>query len=531
MRKRIFRTVVLSCLSMLSSCNVNDLDKVKPATISPNLALNLGFSEYTVRELLEDLDGASIEDGPDNTLALFFEDSTIFNDNDELIAISSVSNQEEFAPGENVPATPIGYEIDINETFTFSFPANGGQEIDSLFYSSGTLDFDMESSFKGDIDYTWVIEGTRIVSTNTDLTQSEILAYTSGSVTDSYSRPLEGLKSGFYKNASGENEFAVKVTGTISFDAGTEILPTDKMNFDLAFNNPVFSKVYGFFGNDPIDLQSQTIDMSSLEDFSGDGLKLQNPSILLITENSYGLDLELSFDELKAIGSDGSETLLTETTPPGIDGFVSSPDIEGEVKIDTVELNVTNSNIDELLNSTPIAMDFSISAVPNPVGTTRDPNFLLEDSEIKVKSLILIPMQFQMQAFEVDFEFDLDGLDIDEAESLVFNLITTNEIPFLGSIDLNFLDDQGHTLYTLPDAAAIESPAVDTDGRTTEAIVTTSGIELTPEGIEALINTQKVQATAKISTFEAEANRFITLYSDYELRIDLSIAGEVTIEL
>ncbi|MEO9964337.1 MAG: hypothetical protein ABJF11_01030 [Reichenbachiella sp.] len=531
MRKRIIRATTWSCLLAMASCHVTDLDKIKPATISPNLALNLGFTEYTVRELLEDLDSESLVDGPENTLALHFEDSTVFNDTEELISISSVENQEEFAPAENVPSSAVGYEIDINTTFTFSFPANNGEQIDSLFYSSGTLDFDMVSTFKGDIDYTWVIEGTREVVTNEDLTQSNQLEYTSGNVTDTYSRPLDGLKSKFYENADGENEFQVVVTGTISFETGTEILPSQKMEFDLAFNNPTFNKMYGIFGSDPIALQSQTIDMASFDEFSGEGLKLEDPSVLLITENSFGLDLELSFDEIKAIGSDDSELLLVQKDPPGIDGFVSSSLVEGEIKVDSIILDKTNSNIDDLLNSTPVAMDFTISAVPNPASSSRDNNFLIEDSEIKIKSLIIVPMQFQMDGFTVDFEFDLDGLDIDDAESIVFNLISTNEIPFNGSIDLNFVDDQGNTIYSIPGAADIESPDVGTTGKTTEPKITNSGIELTSEGIDALLEAQKILAVANISTFEAEEDRFVTLYADYILKIELSLAGEVTIEL
>lgn len=531
MRENIVRTIVLSCLLMSTSCHVDDLDKVKPATISPHLAVNLGFSEYTVLELLEDLDNESlVVDDQDQTIALYFEDSTSFSSSGDLIAISSVANQEEFAPAINLPAAPFGYEIDVDETFTFSFPANSGEEIDSLFFSTGTLDFEMESSFKGDIDYTWVIEGTQDVDTETNLTQTKQLVYTSGSVTDSYSRSLAGLKSKFYKNAMDENEFAVKVTGTISFDAGTEVLSTHKMTFDLAFNNPGFSKVYGNFGNDPIGLQSQTIAMASLDDFSGDGLKLESPSVLLITKNSYGLDLELSFDEVKAIASDNSEIVLTETAP-GIDGFVSSPDVEGGIKVDTVEINNENSNIDELLNSAPTAMEFTVSGVPNPVGTTRNPNFLLEESQIEVKSVIIIPMQFQMDGFSVDFEFDLDGLDIDEAESLTFNLVSTNEIPFAGAIDLNFADADGNVLYALPNAAGIESPEVGTDGKSTEAKVSSSGIDLTQEAIDALLIAEKVLVVANISTFESDKDRFITLYADYKLKVELSLAGEVTIEL
>ncbi|MEP1782013.1 hypothetical protein, partial [Reichenbachiella sp.] len=110
MRNILFRTLAWSCLFIPTACHVEDLDKVKPVTISPHLALSLGFSEYTVLELLEDLDNESlVVNDQDQTIALYFEDSTDFSSNNELIAIGSVANQEEFAPAVNLPAAPFGY--------------------------------------------------------------------------------------------------------------------------------------------------------------------------------------------------------------------------------------------------------------------------------------------------------------------------------------------------------------------------------------------------------------------------------------
>ncbi|MEP2025355.1 MAG: hypothetical protein ABJH98_08690 [Reichenbachiella sp.] len=532
MRKYFLGASVLSYMCLLSSCQIDELGKEKLGTHSTHLVLNLGNAEYTVLELLEDLDQESLDvDDSDQSMSILFRDSTIYDDTESLIAISSVSNVEEFAPAEDVPSTPIDYKINIEETFVFSFPANNGEEIDSLFYSSGTLDFFMESSFKGDIDYTWVIEGTRIVETNEDLTQTQELVFAGGAVTDTYSRPLNGLKSKFYKNALDENEFAVHVTGTISFEEGTEILPSHKMTFNLAFNDPTFSKIYGYFGNDPIELQSQSIGISAFEEFSGDGLKFEDPKILLITNNSFGMDFELSFDEIKAVSSDNSVVIFSENTSPGIDGFVSSPSEEGEVKSDTVELNKQNSNINELLNSTPIKIDFDISGVPNPISSTRDNNFLLSESQIEVISVIEIPLQFQMDGFAVDFDFEMNLSDIKQAEKIIFNIVATNEIPFTGSIDLEFVDKGGDVLYTMTDAAIIESPELDASGKTATPEVSTSEINLDAEAIDALLNANTIFAIANLTTFESSKDRYVKLYADYKLNIELSIEGELTIDL
>ena len=533
MRKRLNVTWLICGLLFVSSCHVDDLGKVKPGTISPNLAINLGFSEYTVEELLNDLSDESLEVVTDSdlTMAMYFNESSIFNDNDEIILVNSVNNVSEFAPAVDVASSPIGYQIPIDETFTFAFNASNGEEIDSVVYRAGTLDFEMISTFKGDVDYTWTIVGTREVSQNTDFTQSKVISYSGSLLTDTYTRPLDGLKSKFIENGLGENEFDIRVVGTISFEEGTEILPSQKMTFDLSFNDPEFRNVYGYFGNEPVNLQNQSINMSAFKNLSGDGLLLKDPRVYLIMDNSYGIDMELSFDALRAIGENKSEILLEEKDPPGIDKFVSSPEVVGEIIIDTVELNNTNSNIDILLNSAPDSLVFQISATPNPASSLRTSNFLTDTSQIFVKSLIAIPMEFQMNGFKVDFDFDLDGLDIEDAESLTFNITATNEIPFSGIIDLNFVDSNGEIFYTIKDAANIDSPGLDSSGKSIEPKISKSGVDLSDEAIDALIIAEQVLATVNIYTFESDKDRYVTLYADYKLNIELSLAGEVILKL
>ena len=532
MRENVIRTMTLSYLIIMTSCHIEDLGKEKFGTLSPHVALNLGYSEYTVLELLEDLDTESLEvNDADQTIKILLKSNATFGDNESLIAIGTVSKLVEFAPAVDIPSAPIGFELPIDETFTFSFPANNGEEIDSVVFGGGTLDFEMESSFKGTINYTWEIEGTKVVETDQNLKQTKELVYTGGQVTDSYSRSLDGLKSRFYKNASDENEFSLRVTGTVSFDAGAEVLPSDKITFDLAFNEPTFSKIYGDFGNEPIEVQNQAIDISVFDEISNEGLKLESPRILLITKNSYGIDFDLSFDKIKAIASDNSEVLLEEMGPSGIDGFVSSPDIDGEVKIDTVELNIENSNIDDLLNSTPSTIEFEISGVPNPSSSTRESNYMFDDSQIEIESVIEIPLQFQMKEYTIDFDFELNLSGIEDAESMEFNIISTNEIPFEGSIDLNFTDANDEIIYALLDIAEIESPILDSNGRSVEPKISNAGIQLDREGIDALLNAKKILAKANISTFDSDNDRFVTLYADYILKIELSLAAEVTVEL
>ena len=367
----------------------------------------------------------------------------------------------------------------------------------------------------------------RYVATNQDLAQSNSLTYDGTQVRDSYNTDLDGMKSVMYKNASNENEFKIVVSGTIKIKANTPVSASDKMTFNLTYKDPGISEVYGFFGNEKVAIQKQTIDMSGFSEFGNEGLSLFNPSINLITSNTFGIDMEVSFDEMKAIKSDGSEILLIEKGT-GIDGLIESPLTPRETKLDTVSINRDNSNIDALLNATPVSLEFSIGAIPNPTSSTRTSNFLLSDSKIDITTLIIIPLNVKMSGFSYNIEpFSLDELDIEGAESIKFHIISTNEIPFNGSIDLDFLNGDKSILKKVG-AARIDAPSVGANGRVESPRVTEDSIELNKEEIDAFLRADQVKATANISTFEEDKDRYVKIYADYTLEIRLALEGQIT---
>lgn len=526
---------ILLMLFVVSACQIADVDlsTLRPIELDQNIAIPLGNASYTVGELIKDLEdeSLSVTEGDDMTLTISFSESTVFDDTKDIIDIGSINNQSDFAPNLNLPISPTEFEIPFSEEFKFTFPTGGGEIVDSAFFNSGTLKYDMLSTFVGDIAYSWTIVGMKDVDTNVDLSiPLKQLDYTGSFVRDSYTSPLDGLKSVMYKNADGDNEFRVLVSGVITIVAGAKVLASHKMTFDLTYENPGISKVFGFFGNEKIELQNQTVDMSAFADFGGDGLSLNDPSIEFIVNNSFGLDMEVVFDQIRAENEDGDEIFLSERGD-GIDGVILAPMIPGDSLGGTILINKENSNIDDLLNFIPTSLDFSVSAVPNPASTGRTFNFLTEASKISITSVISIPLDVKMDGFSTEFDFALGGLDLDQVESLKLNVTSLNQIPFDGSIDLNFVDELGDSIYKILGTARIDSPEVGPDGRTVAPVETIDSIVLDREALDALADADKIIVTMNVSTFEKDQNRFVTIYSDYILNLGLSLEGKLTQKL
>lgn len=526
---------MVAAVILLYGCHIADveLDKIAETKLSGRYSANLGSARYTVAELIEDIDDETIDvvTGEDMSINFVFTENSEFSNEGELIEIESVSNQAVFEPNINTPTVPLAFDLDFEEDYIFFFQSVDDKELDSIYYSAGTLRYLLESGFEADLDYTWEIVGLRERNSNDNLTGESSLVYEGSDVTDLFTTGLSGKKSTVSANSNGENEFIIKIKGTLHFEAGAQIRSTDALVFNLDFENPLFSEIFGFFGNEEVEVQKQTIDLDSFEDIESDGIELGQPSISIETWSTFGIDMGLDFSNLTAITADGSQLSLTESLLDS-EKMISGSPILGEGVKSTITLDHNNSNIAELLNLLPSQLDFSLTALSNPPSATLATNFVSLDSEITVDVTVSIPLNIKFDGFSTDFDFELEGLeDLDQVEFLEIEISVLNEIPFEGTINLEFLDDDDQVMHSMLDAAKIETPSVGLDGRVIEAVSSTSTIVFDEAGLEAFLDAKKIKGVVEINTFDSEAGTFIDIYADYALEMKLSVIVQPSISV
>lgn len=528
-----------ACLVMaICSCNIDDLefDKIKSPTYNPSLSIKLGSANYTIKELVDDIEDEKLEvnEGTDFFLTFIYRDTTTFNTESDFIEISTIQNTTTVAGGNNIPPSPVDFTIPVSQAFTFTYDANDGELLDSAFYSSGTLNVDISSDFEGSFDFTWSIIDTKDVETNIDLSNNAVGVYNGSTpVVSQFSRPLLGLKSLITVNGS-QNEFQLQLDGNIQIPAGTTVSPEQQITIDVTFANPEFSSVFGDFGTKTVDLANQTIDMEGFEEFGENGLELNDPKIIIELDNYYGVGLNSSLNGVKSVNNDGTEinltgvggTLLTDELVEG----VSNTNVGG-FQTSIIELNKSNSNIDVLLNSTPTSMVFPITAQMNPTTSSLLTNFYTDSGFVEQRTIVEIPLDVKMNGFSREFDFDISDIDIEDATDLTIRVITINKMPLSGSVDLQFLDEGGSVIHEILNESVFNSPEVGTDGRTGTPNESIEDIELDQTGIDAFIEATKINAIISVNSFDATNGTFVKIFSDYSLDIRFSVTGTVSIQL
>ena len=524
----------LTLLSVVLACDYNslELDKVQGPTIENTFAFNLGSITYTVGELVEDIEDESLEikEGEDFFLSFVYRDTTIFDNIDEFVVVEDISNLDQYSPfPSDIPSLPTENVVAApTKDFEFEFNPEGGEQIDSVFFKGGNMVYTIQSDFDAQIDYTLILHDLQ--DENGD-PLTFVRTIPQGTSSDSQTTPMDGFKN-VSRRVDEVNIYDVTMDMTFTIPPNTPISATDQISFEMQFLDSEFSAVFGAFGMDSVSVANDTIRIEAFEEFNEGGLSLRNPSITNEYINKFGIEFGMVFDSLIAIDFDDTEVFLSGDASDNPQ-FVDAPNGSqlGEAVNSTVVIDETNSNLDELLNTTPEQMVFVISAIPNVAGSDNLNNFLLDTSYLEVRSTIEIPFDFNMDGFSRDFDSEVSGSDLEDADSLVLEIQTLNDIPFSGVVDIAFNNADGEQLYQLTGISIIESPAPGSDGRTTQKVESSSTINLDREGIDAFLQTTDIVTTINVFTFGSESGEFVKIFSDYELEIYLKAAGKVSVDL
>lgn len=534
MLKLCLRWIITLSIIFFGGCDFSsiELDKVKGPTLNNSFAFNIGNIKYTVSELVEDLEDEKLEvlEGDDLLLTFVYRDTTVFNNIDDFVILDDIRNVERYGPFDvSIPAQPTETQVVLpTREFAFTFDPEGGESIDSTFFKGGTLSYTLTSDFNARIDYRFTLRDVQDADNN-PVTFSSVLVQ--GQTTNSESIPLNGLKN-VSRRVGSSNIFNVDLDLTFTIPAGTPINAGDEISVELLFNDPRFYAIFGNFGMDPVDVQEDSTEIDVFEEFNDGGLFLGSPSITMEFENKFGVELGIDLNGVKSVDADNSEILLAGDVVDNPQ-FVDAPNrfVLGQSVVSSFSIDTDNSNIDALLNSTPDRLVFSVIALPNPPESDNEINYLFDSSYLEIRSNVEIPLDLRMDGFSKDFDISISGSDLEDADSLVLNARVVNEIPFNGTLNLSFRNDNGDEVYVLNDIAIIESPTIGSDGRTTGTQESLSNIRLNEEGIEAFLETSEIVATINIFTFDDGAANPVKIFSDYQLEIFLTAEGKVEVEL
>jgi len=286
-----------------------------------------------------------------------------------------------------------------------------------------------------------------------------------------------------------------------------------------------------FFGNYPLaglnlpyieyTEDAQTFDLNLNLNLNGGTVVFFDPKLKIIITNYWGIPSKISFKDmyytpdveatpLPITGSFVTDTFLLDY-PTGTEQYV----------IDTLEMNVNNSNIDEILESLPYSLTAgaSIETIPGGTYDVRGANNNNVGLEIE------IPLNLSMDniSFTDTLNFDLGvNPDSTKVKSLTLNFIADNGFPLGLKSQIYFLDENFNIVDSVFNTRLDVTPASVSNGLVDARIETKNTTTISENSMDHILEAKYLLMDIRLRTTDAANLLPVMIFADYDIKIRLS---------
>jgi hypothetical protein len=515
-----FILVFLIALS-LTSCYKDrfDLNRLeKGGEWSPDLAAPLINSSLTLKDILDDYDHDNLitEDGS-GFLTLLYTRNVFSKTAEELIVFPDTIMNSSF----NFSVTgslPFGTDITAPfQLISYSFNMPYNATIDELDVKGGMFNFVL---FSPDLNHNATVNVNIPSATLGGVPFNKDIDFTAGSAS-SQNMSLDGYKIIFDNTGGNHNRLDIIYTVTLHGSGGQNNSPYT-INLGESFTNIKFSKILGDLKQISFDFPKDTINIRIFNNNVHGMIDFNNPMINLFAYNSFGMPVDVNFNNFIAVNPPGAITLINLPSP----WHISAPSVIGQITSTDYHLNKTNSNIWDAIASSPEYFVADIKGSSNPGGGISN-NFALDTSRLNVDAQVELPLFGRAWDFVLQDTTDLElGQDMDNIEFMLFKINSTNGFPVEAIQQLIFLDDSDHVIDSLLSPEQQTLAAAPCSGapnyKVTSSVLKLTEISLNQDRFALLKKCRKVIIRAKLKTTE-NGTEPVRFYSDYSINVKVGL--------
>lgn len=547
MKLRILIGIILTGgLVGLSSCLDDgwDINRISDEfVLSPGVATPIAFGELSLKDLLTELDtGNYVEVYDDSLLYISYGQELFSYPAEDIIEVPDQEFNEIYI---NSDITDLPEWLDTDQDTVRAskrqngdFKFNNNERLDSAYIKSMDLEIKVTSTFhhRGFLD----LASDSVFLENGETFYNNIkISSALGNFDTTYIINISNCKIYFDVSEPGKTYLPLKTDFYIikSGSPVNPVHPDDLCTITMSFINIEYSSAYGYFGmyDLMIDDGDITLDVFDINEIEGD-ISFYNPQLILTVTNSYGLPVQIELDNITTyseIKDTTTNIIFTGANPfnipaPGLNSVGTSVDT-------TIEINRTNTNIVEAIETLPRKFTYTASVITNPTGPDDSENFITDSSYIEVHAEVVLPIRLRASnfAFEdtVDFDFDEQmGTSIDFIDMFALEMDVRNGLPMEVGMQLFFKDSAYTTLDSMfVDDAFLLAPNLDAQDRVVEPIEYTKKVEFDAERIEKIKTTKYMFVRATINTAGAGDGDYVKFFDYYNIYFKLKMETALTI--
>lgn len=516
--KPFLLVLVVTGIFFCSGCQkLENLDKLEATGIDAEYAIPLFSTDFNMGEVLDNFDENSSVFFDENGQAIlrYFGDFTS-SGSEDIFAVLDVIDNIGLPLQDTVSALP--------------FVAPDGITLDYAILKSGGFRYGFTSDHEEDV--------TVSVSIPSFTKDGEIFSHTLNTSPYAGELPVAGALltpldlSGYTLNVEEDSIY-------VEFSAYRETsgFPDTLKGFFVVFNDISASFIQGYLGNQVFEFDRDTIEIDFFENWTEGTLRFEDPTINFLIKNSFGFPVRSEINVLDVISvNDEIFPLSSPFIEAGIDFAYPQPDEIGCIKETSFSFNNENSNLVDLLQAVPKAVDYDIDGLTNPDGNTAIRGFMTDSSLLSVQVEVILPVFGAVSNFNVfdtikveRFDFDVDFEEYGEVDYAEFKMFSENSIPLNIDLQLFFADENERIIDSLftEITPVVTAATVDAAGNTVEKTIEEAFARVTEERFEKIKEARNLFLQARFSTPDA-GMRSVRVTADQNVKIGMGLKVGVT---
>jgi len=523
------KTILFMCFLILlifstTSCVKDEfnIDNIATSEWNPNVAAPIINSNLNMWDLMNDYDSSEVfEEYSTKLIYLVYQKNVATNTMENYI---NIPNQSKTFNQINInlpPGNLIGdYEVTNNYYFNLSLPY--GMTLDSMILKS----LDLSLNINHNINYPIYVNFSINNATVNGSPHNESFSVTSSDY--DYSKHYDNIK--LRLGANNQISFDIKIT--IHGDGSPNQSPYN-FSLSIAMKNIRFSKLFGYLGNNDLNLDNDTITIDLYNNHFDGKINFEDLKIFLNISNSIGARVDINLNPITAYRTnppvDAVDIIINPDPWPWTVVCPSLSEI-GQSKISYLQINKYNSNIIDAFNISPNRIDIIADAKINSSGQS---NFLIDTSRLHLNARVELPLHGTAKDFTLidTVELDLgDSTNLKYVDWFMFKILTTNYYPIDADVQVYLLDSLNKVIDSIlpADQRIIASGVV---GPQPEYRVLTPGSKMTTNIFEgsrkdALVNVRKALIKAVLNTTD-HGSSIVKIYSYEYINVRVSAQAQL----
>ncbi|MDQ3101070.1 MAG: hypothetical protein M3R08_06765, partial [Bacteroidota bacterium] len=316
---------------------------------------------------------------------------------------------------------------------------------------------------------------------------------------------------------------------------GATVTNLDSIIAKATYRDLVPQYARGYFGTRTIDVGPDGADLDIFDRIIDGSIDLDQVTLRILLENGLGVDIQAYLEEFRA-----------ENTRTGVSVDLSHAIMNGPINLNRAqedggggfqpsfyvnELDNSDSNVDEFVESLPDRINYELELHMNPLGDISNGNdFLYHDSKVRAELELEIPLHLIASNLTLETFADPNmpgSLEHHALQSGDLKIFANNGFPFSAGLVIDIVDDELNLLSAVPIQGTINSAILGSDLLVQLEVSSELTTSLTSDQVDLLYQGGKFRIRTIFNT--ADQTQHVRILDSYELHLQITAGAHYVV--